>query len=180
MKTVFSMFISLFLLAGAAAQTDTKIKWYSIEEAVRLNKTAPKKILIDIYTDWCGWCKKMDAETFSYAEIAQYINTHYYPVKFDAESTADIHFAGEVFKGGQASNGRKQTHQFAIALFNGKNIGYPAIAYLTEDLEIISTVPGYRTPQQIEPLLHYIVENKYRSMYLAEYEKTFVSKLKKK
>jgi thioredoxin-related protein len=179
MKSVLIAFTSLFFLTNISAQTDTKIRWYSIEDAIKLNEKAPKKFLIDIYTDWCGWCKKMDAETFNYAEIAQYINAHYYPVKFNAESSEDINFAGTVFEGSKGAGGRKPPHKLAVALFNGIGIGYPAIAYLTEKLEIIGTVPGYKTPQQIEPLLHYIAENKYKSIGLSDFEKTFTSQLKK-
>ncbi|MDR0713559.1 MAG: DUF255 domain-containing protein [Bacteroidales bacterium] len=179
MKTLFIIVFSSFCWASASAQGSAKVKWYSIEEAVQLNAKTPKKFLIDIYTDWCGWCKKMDAETFNYPEIAQYINAHYYPVKFNAESSADVNFSGKVYKGEKAVGNRIPPHQFAVALFNGQGIGYPAIAYLTEKMEIIGTVPGYKNPQQIEPLLHYIAENKFKSVPFDEFQSSFVSQLKK-
>ena len=62
-----------------------KIHWYTFAEATKLNKKHPKKIFMDVYTSWCGWCKKYDAVTFSHPVIAKYINEHFYAVKFDAE-----------------------------------------------------------------------------------------------
>ena len=47
------------------------------EEAVAKSEKAPKKLFIDVYTDWCGWCKKMDKTTFAETEVAKYINENY-------------------------------------------------------------------------------------------------------
>jgi len=86
------LFISLIIIASAllvfpaGAQTQqpqttpastAKIKWLDFEEAVALNSKKPKKIFIDMYTDWCGWCKKMDAATFINPVIVDYMNEHY-------------------------------------------------------------------------------------------------------
>jgi thioredoxin-related protein len=178
MKGLILTVVSVFFFFNVSAQTAETVKWYSIEEAVRLNAQTPKKFIIDIYTDWCGWCKKMDKETFNQPEIARYINANYYPVKFNAESLEDITFSGKTFKGGQAVGNRVSPHQFAVALFNGQNMGYPAIAYLTEKLEMIGTIPGYKTPKDIEPLLHYIAESKYQAVAFDKYSESFVSQLK--
>ena len=84
--------ILILLLIAFSSSYAQKVKWYSFEEAVELNKTKPKKILVDVYTDWCGWCKKMDQNTFSHPVIAEYINKNFYAVKFDAESKEAIKF----------------------------------------------------------------------------------------
>ena len=174
--------INIFVLITIAcfqvsAQTAEKVKWYTIEEALKLNATAPRKIIMDIYTDWCGWCKKMDAETFDHPVIARYINKNFYPVKFDAESSTPIKFGDQTFVNQGVGGARKSTHQFATAL--GVS-GYPAVAYFTGDLKLIGVVPGFLTAEQIEPLLHFIVQEKYQSISLEEYQKTFVSELKGK
>ncbi len=41
------------------------VRWLSWEEAIELSKEDPRKIVIDVYTEWCGWCKKMDKTTFA-------------------------------------------------------------------------------------------------------------------
>ncbi len=178
MKTLYFILISVMVGFNASAQSAEKVKWYTIEEAQKLNAKSPRKIMVDVYTDWCGWCKKMDAEPFNHPVIAKYINENFYPVKFDAESSAPVEFGGHTFT--NESTGARSTHQFAAALLNGK-MSYPSVAYLTGKLEMIGAVPGFYTPAQIEPLLHYIVEEKYKdNVSLEDYQKTFVSSLAKK
>src|SRR5436189_3917103 len=99
-------------LAGSA------VKWMTFEEAVEKSKTEKRKIFIDVYTDWCGWCKVMDKNTFPDPEVAKLLNEKFYPVKLDAEQTADITFHGTTFK--FVAMGNKGVHQLAAALLNNQ------------------------------------------------------------
>jgi len=146
------------------------VKWYTIEEAYALNKTKPKKIMIDVFTDWCGWCKKMDRDVFSHPVIARYLNEYYYPVKFNAESSAPIEFNGQKFI--NENTGVRSTHQFANALLKGQ-LSYPSIAYFTEKLEYMGAMPGYKTPDQLEVILNFIAQDKFKTTTLEEFQKTF-------
>jgi thioredoxin-related protein len=180
MKNIASIIFVLFLFSTQAftqQKTEKKVKWYTLKEALELNKKAPKKIMIDLYTDWCGWCKKMDAETFENPVIAAYLNTNFYPVKFNAEGSDSVEFAG--YKFGNTSAGGRSTHQFAVALFQAQKVdpGYPSIVYITENLQLIGVMPGFLNPVQIEPILNFIVEDKFKSTSLDDYKKTFVSKI---
>jgi thioredoxin-related protein len=175
--TILILSLSIITVIHAFTQEPeekAKVKWYTIEEAIELNKEEPKKIMIDVYTDWCGWCKKMDKTTFGHPVIAKFLNKNYYPVKFNAESTKPVTFGGQTFV--NENTGPRSTHQFAIALLQGK-LSYPSIAYLNENLELLAAVPGYQTPERIEPLLNYISEEKYKSITLEEYQKDFTSQI---
>ena len=171
---IFSVLALLFISISGLAQNESNVKWYSIEEAEKLNKQEPRKIMIDVYTDWCGWCKKMDKETFNHPVIAEYINKHYYPVKLDAESKEEIIFKGTTYK--FVPQGARGYHELAAGLLNGQ-MSYPSIAYMNEKMELLGAVPGFFTPDRIEPLLNYIVEEKYASESLEEYQKSFQSKI---
>jgi len=167
--------LSVVSIYKVDAQTVPQVKWYTIQEAEILSKQNPRKIMIDVYTDWCGWCKKMDAETFSHPVIAEYINNNYYAVKLNAESTADITFNGSTYKY-VAQNG-KGYNELAAGLLNGR-LSFPSIAYLNEKLELLGAVPGYRGPADMEPLLNYIAEDKFLTQSLEECQQTFKSKIK--
>lgn len=68
------------------------VKWMTLSEAMEKVKTQPKPIIMDFYTDWCGWCKQMMRTTYANPDIAQYLNTNFYPVKFNAETRETIEY----------------------------------------------------------------------------------------
>ena len=172
-----SVIILLFLSTTILAQEEAKIKWYSIEEAVELNKKKEKKFFIDLYTDWCGWCKKMDANTFTDPVIVEYMNENFYPVKFDAESSEPVTVSGQEYVNPNPE-GRRSSHQFAIALLNGK-MSYPSFAFLDQDVKLITVLPGYNPPEKLEPILHFIVDEAYKDESFQEYHATFKSSFTK-
>ena len=171
--TILFLTTSLFLFSQGKSD---KVKWYTFEEAVELSKKNPKKIFIDVYTDWCGWCKKMDRETFTHPVIAKYLNDNYYAVKFDAESTKPIDFAGNTFV--NAGEESRNTHQLAIALLQGR-LSYPSIAYMNEDMQLLTSVPGYKTPSDLEPILNYFAQDVYKSTGWTDFQASFESEIKK-
>jgi len=149
------------LLQSATAQESASIKWYTWEEAAELNKTAPKKVFIDVYTHWCGWCKRMDATTFKEDKIVNYLNDNFYPVKFNAEQKEQIDFNGTEFK--FVAQGRRGVHQLAYALLDGR-LGYPAFVMLDESFARIMVSPGYKKPEQLIKELTFAKEERYKEM----------------
>lgn len=135
------------------------ITWYTFEEAVEMNKKQPKKFLIDVYTDWCGWCKVMDKKTFTDDKVKAYVNKHFYAVKLDAEQKEAIMFAENKFEY-IANAGRRGIHHLAYSLLDGK-MSYPSIVYLNEKFERIAIAPGYKTPEQIMSDLEFAAEEQY-------------------
>ncbi len=157
---------------------DNQLKWYTINEVNELEKKEPRKIILDMYTDWCGWCKKMDHETFSHPVIISYLNKHFYAVKFNAESSDSVVFEGHTFK--NSGTGPRSTHQLALAFFQStkQQVAYPTTFYLDEKMQLITPWPGYIDASQLEVLLHYIVDEKYKPTPFEEYKKTFISTIK--
>lgn len=173
MKRIIIILAAILILpAYIFSQNTAKVKWYSFEEATELAKKKPKKIFIDVYTDWCGWCKKMDAETFTNPVIAKYLNDNFYPVKLDSETTDTIKFNGYTFI--NEGKTRRSAHQLSIALLQGK-MSYPSIVYMAENLQLITAVPGYMSAEAIEPVLKFIGENHFTKTSYEEFQKNFVS-----
>jgi thioredoxin-related protein len=178
-----SVFATLFFLMQSvhpiAAQEAVKqeIKWMTIEEAIAAQKKQPKKILIDVYTNWCGPCRMMNNDTFKNDSVVAYINKHFYAVKFNAEGNDTVVFRGQTFTNPNYDpskvNGRNGTHEFAaIAALQGR-LSYPTIVYLDEQLDILSPVPGYIKAPEIEPILRFFAENIYLTQKWEEYHGAF-------
>ncbi|MCB0766216.1 MAG: thioredoxin family protein [Flavobacteriales bacterium] len=142
------------------AETKGAIKWLTIEEAEAAAKKAPKPLMVDVYTSWCGPCKMLDAKTFSDPRLAEYVNKNFYPVKFNAESGTAITFKGQKLENPEFDpgrvGGRNGTHQLTYMIANVQGrIAYPTVVYLDSDLNVLAPVQGYLTPDQMEPILHY-------------------------
>lgn len=166
---------SQFTFAQEQPAATAEVNWLTVEEAYAKSKENPnKKILIDVYTDWCGWCKRMDKTTYSNAEIIAYINANYYPVKFNAEQKEDITILDNTFK--FVASGNKGYHELAVALLNGK-LSYPTTVFLDETFQLIQPVPGYLDAAGIEPILWFFGTDAYKSGNWEEFQKGFNSKL---
>ncbi len=162
-KFFFSL---IFIAFGLSLTAQPAVKWHTLEEAAKLNAKSPRKIFLDLYTDWCGWCKTLDKNTFSNPEVANYLNTHFYPVKMNAEGKDPIEFKGETYK----FNAQYRTHDLAIAFMQGK-MSYPTTAYMDENLQMITTVPGYQSPEDMLPILVFFAENYYQRINWEEFQK---------
>lgn len=175
MKKIFLMAVvlNLFALSVDAQKLATdKIKWYTFEEAQTLTKKHPRKIFIDVFTDWCGWCKKLDAVAFAHPVIVKYMNEHYYPVKFNAEVNDTIDYNGKKYYLRSNPNAMRSTHDLAIYLLSGK-LGYPSLVFVNNDLSTINLIQSYLQPQQLEAVLKYYATNAYKSKTIDEYFQNF-------
>ncbi|HBH05009.1 MAG TPA: thioredoxin [Flavobacteriales bacterium] len=146
MKIILSVLILIFLKVNCFGQET--IHWYTWEDAVELQKESPRKIFIDIYTSWCGWCKKMNASTFKDSTVVSVMNKYYYAVKFDAEQKDTLMFDGHAFVNVNPASS-KGTHTFASTLLNN-NMSYPSYVILNEQFGRMTIIQGYKEP---DPLL---------------------------
>jgi len=127
-------------------ETEAGLKWYDFENAMAVNKTAQKKVLVDVYTSWCGWCKVMDKKTFTDPEVVNYLNENFVLVKFNAEIKEPIEYKGQTYQ--FKKMGRRGANGLAIQLLNGR-LAYPSLVYLDADFNKLKTSPGYKTPEKL-------------------------------
>jgi thioredoxin-related protein len=149
-----------------AVVTATEINWISLDELQERMKKEPRKVYIDVYTPWCGWCKVMDKKTFTNPDVIKYINKNFYAVKFNAEQTDSVHFMGGHYgmEGG--------TNQFAIQLLRGQ-MSYPTTVIMEENFQNPQIIPGYQDVKAIEPILKYLGENKFKTTPWEEFVKSY-------
>lgn len=161
-KSISPKFFLFFLLGLTVMATSAQqVEWLSWEEAVAKAESDanPKKIFIDVYTDWCGWCKKMDKDTFQNAEVAAYMSQNFYMVKLDGEGKEPIEYRGKTFK--FVPSGRRGYHEFAAALMQGR-MSYPTVIFLDEKQQMLSPVPGYQKPDPFLKIAKYFGDNIYK------------------
>lgn len=157
----------LFSLIMFAPTSNAQVEWLTWEEAIARNQQQPKKIMVDIYTEWCGWCKKMDKTVFADPVIAKYISENFYAVKFDAEQRESLVYSGHTFKF-DASAGRRGSHELAITLLEGR-MSYPSIVYLDENESRITISPGFKPADKFINELSFISGAHYQTKTYQQY-----------
>ncbi len=178
MKRLSLFVLSPFLVVAAilvwhapAREPQTQaITWLTWQEAVEANKKAPKIFMVDVYTDWCHWCKVMDSKTFSEDRVAKAIGKDFYAVKLNAEQRDDIAFNGHTFK--FVAEGRRGYHELAASMLEGK-MSYPSIVYFTPNFERILVSPGYKEPDAMLTELSFVQTGAYTTTNFESYRSTY-------
>lgn len=174
--TVLSLVLVILSTAMTREQTlpptEGPVKWMSFEEALKKSKSEKRPIFIDVYTDWCGWCKVMDKNTFSDPTVAKLLNEKFYSVKFNGEQKEDVVFDGNTFK--FVPSGKNGYHQLAAALLNNQ-LSYPTVVFLDEEFKMIQPLPGYRQAPEFHMIAQFIGEGYYKTIKWDDWQSQYKS-----
>lgn len=177
--TIAWLLLTISYRFACAQQSDAEgslVKWMTLQEAMGKIKTTPRPVIIDFYTDWCGWCKKMMQTTYANPMLAQYINQNFYPVKFNAETKDTIEYLGQKY--GPMGLGQRSTNALAVKLLQNK-LMYPTTLFLNNydknknDFTFSMLAQGYLDNQKIEPMLVFTLENAFRNCGYDDYKMQF-------
>jgi len=147
-----------------------EIKWYTLSDALKLTTVTPKKIYLDVYTDWCGWCKRMDATTFKDPCVVELMNKYYYAVRFNAETKDTLHYKDTTF----TFDKNYRANDLAYYFLGGK-MSYPTSVYLTETGDLIQPIAGYQEADMLQMILSYIGKDMQKTITREDYKKTYKS-----
>ena len=136
----------------------TTIQWNSFDAGMEKAKSSHKKVLVDVYTEWCGWCAKMDKEVYTDPEVKDYLSKNFVIIKMNAEGNGKVHYKGQGYSPGQLA-----------AAFGVK--GYPATLFMREDSEPITLLPGYAEASMFRLILSFIAEDQYEKKQFSDYLK---------
>ncbi|MFI1770466.1 thioredoxin family protein [Thalassobellus citreus] len=175
-KTIYTVLIAVFTTVYVSAQ---EIKWVTLEQAIELQKKEPKKIMMDVYTSWCGPCKMLDKNTFHNEDVVKYVNEHYYAVKFNAEGNEEVNYKGEVFSNPNynpaLANRRNSAHELS-RYFQVQ--AYPTIVFMDETGELIAPITGYQQPQGLELYLKMFKTDAHKNIKTQEDFNTYYNAFK--
>ena len=172
-KTI--LLISAVILLGSFAPgensnisgiQDNSIQWIDFESAEVKGEMANKKYFVYVYTDWCGYCKKLKSSTFQDKEVISLLNEKFIPIMFNAESKEPVTFKGNEFN--FVANGRRGYHELAAALLNNQ-LSYPTLVFLDEKMNMIQPLPGYKSAEDLKIILKFLGDNIYENMTFEEY-----------
>jgi thioredoxin-related protein len=153
---VFALAIYLMKKESVGNPTPVLLTWNSFDVGFNLAKNTEKKVLVDVYTDWCGWCKKMDSEVYTDREVVKLINDHFILVKLNAESGNSLTFRGKTLSEADLA------HELGVS-------GYPTTLFFDYNANPITDFPGYAAPERFSKVLDFIGKDYYKTVSFQEY-----------
>lgn len=129
---------SVTSVAGAHA-----VEWKSWNAGLSAAASARRPVVVDVYTDWCRWCRQMEREVYGRADVEQYLASRFVTVKLNAESSEPVSYQG------RSLTARALASSFDVS-------GYPTTIFLSADGGHLVNVPGYVEPGKFLMLLRYI------------------------
>ena len=167
-KLILILCCVLFLSAGKDKPTREKITWLQLSEVSALLKQQHKPLLIDVYTDWCHWCKVMDQKTYTNHKVIDYLTENYYPVRVNAETRDTLLWNNKKF----SYNYAYKINEFALFATNGQ-ASFPTTVIILNDGTPPIPIPGYMQPKELELIVRYFGDGEYKLKSFPEYQKTF-------
>ena len=130
----------LILAVSTSFEIKNGIKWNDSKTIKSINAKDLRPIVIEIYADWCGWCKKLHKTTFSEPDVIEYINTNYHAYRINGGDSYEFEFLDKIF------TPRQLIRELKID-------GYPTLLFLDKKMKLVKVVPGYKSSIQFLRML---------------------------
>src|SRR6185295_1082203 len=161
----FSLWLCSFSPSNLNGNAKAGLTWLTLDEAAAKMQVEKKMVLIDLYTDWCGWCKVMDKNTYTNKELIKYVNEHFYPVKLNAETRQTLKWFDKDFNYDESY----KVNSYALYLTRGQ-LAFPTTVILPADGTAPQAIPGYLKPGEMEIILKYFGEGAYGKQAFQDFQ----------
>lgn len=148
MKNLLIAFFCIISFSSFTPGEGDGLKWYSWNEGYPLAMKNKKIILVDAYTDWCGWCKKMDRDTYANADIIKKLNQHFIVIKFNPE-LRDLTY--------NVDSVTYTAREFFSQLTRGENTGFPTTYFINPVKKSLMIDPGYKDAAAFMQVLDHVI-----------------------
>jgi thioredoxin-related protein len=135
----------LVVALASTAGAEGHVAWRGWDEGLREARRTNRPVLVDVYTDWCGWCKRMDRDVYSRADVRDYLASRFVVVRLNAEAQDGVQYEG------QDLTSAGLAEQFRVT-------GYPTTVFLKSSGAHLINVPGYVPADRFMLVLRYIGE----------------------
>jgi thioredoxin-related protein len=154
--TFFGLIVALLASCTPNHLNDREFDYFTMANAQKLAESNDKKIIVDVYTDWCTFCKKLENEVYPDDRIGEVVNEYFYVVRVNAESDEPLIF-----------NGRKITMSEFAKLLGVST--YPSTVFIDKKGTTIGQQSGFMEVEVFEKLLAYVGSSAYRTMQFDEF-----------
>jgi thioredoxin-related protein len=145
MKKISFILLAATLLISTSFKKADELKWYNFNEGYKLAEKKGKIMLVDLYTDWCGWCKRMDRDTYAKSEVIGVINQDFVAIKFNPEITGVSYtFEGKTYTG----------DELARVISKYQLSGYPTTVFYYPKDKKTNVVGGYHDANAFKGILN--------------------------
>lgn len=145
--TLIGIFALALFSQSFAPQQET-MKWEDWNTGYPKGIKEKKVILVDAYTDWCGWCKKMDRDTYTNADVIKKINKYFVAIKFNPELDKTYYIDSNAYTG-------RELHAM---LSKEYSTGYPTTYFIIPGMNRLLVNPGYEGPDQFSATLDRVIK----------------------
>ncbi len=172
-KRLYFLWVVIFSSLPLLPAVGQAISWQSWEEGAAKAVRDNRKILLYVYTPACGWCKKLEQETFAHAQVAQAVRADFVAIKLNAYENADLEFRGKWYRASAAA-GNPRLNPLVTTFLEGR-ASFPALVFLDETQQVLQAFAGFKQADELLPIVVYYGKDHYKNMPWQSFYRKFVA-----